>query len=194
MENQVLDAIFNRRSIRRYTDQPVSSDQLDLILKAGQAAPSAMNQQPWYFVAIQRKDMIEQLASLLTENEDPYYNAPLLIVVFADKKAYSPVTDAALAIANMMLAAQALQLGTCWIDYSRHVFNHPKFAGLSASLGVPQDYLCVGSLVVGTPAEQPEAHPVKSETMTVAPWSNSVAAAMTDNAVRRLTPNPMRTG
>ena len=94
MENQVLDAIFNRRSIRRYTDQPVSSDQLDLILKAGQAAPSAMNQQPWYFVAIQRKDMIEQLASLLTENEDPYYNAPLLIVVFADKKAYSPVTDA----------------------------------------------------------------------------------------------------
>lgn len=167
MENQVLDEIFNRRSIRRYTDQPVSSDQLDLILKAGQAAPSAMNQQPWYFVAIQRKDMIEQLASLLTENEDPYYNAPLLIVVFADKKAYSPVTDAALAIANMMLAAQALQLGTCWIDYSRHVFNHPKFAGLSASLGVPQDYLCVGSLVVGTPAEQPEAHPVKSETMTV---------------------------
>ena len=127
MENQVLDAIFNRRSIRRYTDQPVSSDQLDLVLKAGQAAPSAMNQQPWYFVAIQRKDMIEQLASLLTENEDPYYNAPLLIVVF----------------------------------------NHPKFAGLSASLGVPQDYLCVGSLVVGTPAEQPEAHPVKSETMTV---------------------------
>ena len=115
MENQVLDAIFNRRSIRRYTDQPVSSDQLDLILKAGQAAPSAMNQQPWYFVAIQRKDMIEQLASLLTENEDPYYNAPLLIVVFADKKAYSPVTDAALAIANMMLAAQALQLGTCWM-------------------------------------------------------------------------------
>lgn len=86
MENQVLDAIFNRRSIRRYTDQPVSSDQLDLILKAGQAAPSAMNQQPWYFVAIQRKDMIEQLASLLTENEDPYYNAPLLIVVFADKR------------------------------------------------------------------------------------------------------------
>ena len=84
MENQVLDAIFNRRSIRRYTDQPVSSDQLDLILKAGQAAPSAMNQQPeLYFVAIQRKDMIEQLASLLTENEDPYYNAPLLIVVFA---------------------------------------------------------------------------------------------------------------
>ncbi|MFR5599114.1 MAG: nitroreductase family protein [Holdemania filiformis] len=166
MENQVLDAIFNRRSIRRYTDQPVSSDQLDLILKAGQAAPSAMNQQPWYFVAIQRKDMIEQLASLLTENEDPYYNAPLLIVVFANKKAYSPVTDAALAIANMMLAAQALQLGTCWIDYSRHVFNH-QGCRLSASLGVPQDYLCVGSLVVGTPAEQPEAHPVKSETMTV---------------------------
>lgn len=111
MENQVLDAIFNRRSIRRYTDQPVSSDQLDLILKAGQAAPSAMNQQPWYFVAIQRKDMIEQLASLLTENEDPYYNAPLLIVVFADKKAYSPVTDAALAIANMMLAAPGTAVG-----------------------------------------------------------------------------------
>lgn len=159
MENQVLDAIFNRRSIRRYTDQPVSSDQLDLILKAGQAAPSAMNQQPWYFVAIQRKDMIEQLASLLTENEDPYYNAPLLIVVFADKKAYSPVTDAALAIANMMLAAQALQLGTCWIDYSRHVFNHPKFAGLSASLGVPQDYLASVRWSWAPRQNSLEAHP-----------------------------------
>ena len=165
--NEVLDAIFNRRSIRKYTDQPVSSEQLDLIIKAGQAAPSAMNQQPWYFVAIRRKAIIEQLASLLTEEEDPYYNAPLLIVVFADKKAYSPVTDASLAMGNMMLAAHSLGLGSCWIDYSRHVFNHPDFAGLAPSLGVPQGYLCVGSLVVGTPAEQPEAHPVNPETMTV---------------------------
>ena len=128
--SEVLDAIFNRRSIRSYTEQPVSREQLDILMKAGQAAPSAMNQQPWYFVAIQRKEMIEELASLLNVEEDPYYNAPLLIVVFADKKAYSPVTDAALAMGNMMLAAQALGLGSCWIDYSRHVFNHPQFAGL----------------------------------------------------------------
>ena len=164
--SEVLDAIFNRRSIRSYTEQPVSREQLDILMKAGQAAPSAMNQQPWYFVAIQRKEMIEELASLLNIEEDPYYNAPLLIVVFADKKAYSPVTDAALAMGNMMLAAQALGLGSCWIDYSRHVFNHPQFAGLSRSLGVPENYFCVGSLGMGTPAPQPDAHPVNPETMT----------------------------
>ena len=165
--NDVLQAIFDRRSIRKYKDIPVSNEQLNLLLKAGQAAASAMNQQPWYFVAVTRKDLIEQIGGLISENRDPYYGAPLLILVFADSKAYSPVTDAALAIGNMMLAAHSMGLGSCWIDYSKVLFSHREFSGLASSLGVPEGYFCVGSLVAGTPDETPEAHKNRPETMTV---------------------------
>ena len=165
--NEVLQAIFDRRSIRKYKDIPVAHEHLDLILKAGQAAASAMNQQPWFFVAVTRKDLIEQIGGLLSEDRDPYYGAPLLILVFSDSKAYSPVTDAALAIGNMMLAAHSLGLGSCWIDYSKVLFSHKEFSQLATSLGVPEGYFCVGSMIAGTPDETREAHKIRPETMSI---------------------------
>lgn len=166
--NEVMQAILNRRSIRRYRLEPVSTEQLNLILKAGQAAASAMNQQPWYFAAVQRPELIEQLGRLMgEEGNDPYYHAPLLIIGFGRREAYSPVIDTSLALSNMMLAAQSLGLGSCWIDYTREVFSRSEFSGLAGALGVPAGYFCVGSLVIGVPDEQPEAHPVNPQTVSV---------------------------
>lgn len=165
--NEVLQAIIKRRSIRKYKTDQVSSANLTLILKAGQAAPSAHNQQPWYFVAIQKPELIQQLAALDSVDEDPYYHAPTIILVFAKKTAYSPVTDGTLALGNMMLAAHSLGLGSCWIDYSCTIFNNPEFSGLQTSLGVPDGYFCVGSLSLGYPDEQPESHTICQETISI---------------------------
>ena len=166
--NEVLQCIHDRRSVRRFQKKPVSAEQLTCLIQAAQAAPSAMNEQPWYFAAIQKRELIEQLGQLLADSgEDPYYGASLLIVGFGRREAHSPITDVTLAMANMMLAAQSLGLGTYWIDYSRHVFNHPQFAGLQRSLGVPEGYFCVGSLIVGVPDEQPQAHTVQHQIVSV---------------------------
>ncbi len=118
MEHQVLDAIRNRRSIREFTAEPVPSDLLEQIIRAGIWAPSGLNNQPWRFVIIRDHEIIKKLAAL-THYAHIVQAAPALIAVYLDQeKMYDSVKDhqaAGACIQNMLLAAHALGLGTVWL-------------------------------------------------------------------------------
>ena len=149
----VHQAIRDRRSIRRYQPKPVPEDKLQQILEAGRWAPSANNDQPWKFVVVKDKEVKNQLArvaiygSFLAE-------APAGIAVVIDPHGSThPVEDGAAATQNMILAAHALGLGTCWIgSYGAGYEERAKEV-----LGVPRDRRLLSLISVGYPDESPSA-------------------------------------
>lgn len=163
--NEVICAIEGRRSIRSYRTDPVPEEKLEAVVKAGLMAPSAMNQQSWHFVVISGKGA-ERYRTYCIEKlgRDPYYGAPAMILVFGKKDAIAPVCDGSLAIGNLLLAAKALGLGSCWIHCVNDLF---KEEAATAEWGVPAGYRPVGSVALGFPAgEAPAAKPRKEGTVT----------------------------
>lgn len=163
--NEVICAIEERRSIRSYRTDPVPEEKLEAVVKAGLMAPSAMNQQSWHFVVISGKGA-ERYRTYCIEKlgRDPYYGAPAMILVFGKKDAIAPVCDGSLAIGNLLLAAKALGLGSCWIHCVNDLFKEEAAA---AEWGVPAGYRPVGSVALGFPAgEAPAAKPRKEGTVT----------------------------
>lgn len=163
--NEVICAIEGRRSIRSYRTDPVPEEKLEAVVKAGLMAPSAMNQQSWHFVVISGKGA-ERYRTYCMEKlgRDPYYGAPAMILVFGKKDAIAPVCDGSLAIGNLLLAAKALGLGSCWIHCVNDLFKEEAAA---AEWGVPAGYRPVGSVALGFPAgEVPAAKPRKEGTVT----------------------------
>lgn len=163
--NEVICAIEGRRSIRSYRTDPVPEEKLEAVVKAGLMAPSAMNQQSWHFVVISGKGA-ERYRTYCIEKlgRDPYYGAPAMILVFGKKDAIAPVCDGSLAIGNLLLAAKALGLGSCWIHCVNDLFKEEAAA---AEWGVPAGYRPVGSVALGFPAEEaPAAKPRKEGTVT----------------------------
>lgn len=146
-------ALFeNRRSVRSFESRQISSTDLHDICTAAQLAASAMNEQAWFFVIIQKEEVLQEIAVLATGIEEaPFYNAPTLVVAFAKEDAIAPVEDCVLAMSNMMYAAVLNDLGTCWIHATKDVFNNPKYAALKNACGVPEGYTCIGSLAIGYP-------------------------------------------
>jgi len=151
-----LEFLRRRRSIRRYAERQISDEQLHDLEEMATQAASAMNEQSWFFVVIQKPDVLAELAGL-TGMDDPFYSAPTLIVAFAAEDAIAGTIDTAFAMSNMMNAAVADGLGTCFIYSMRDVFNNPNYPELKRACGVPEGYECIGSLAVGYPAEEREA-------------------------------------
>jgi nitroreductase len=117
--NPTLEAIFQRRSIRKYTEQPVETEKLDLLLKAGMAAPSAMNCRPWEFIVVTEPEKLAQFRKGLIFGDR---NAPAAIVVCGNPSLSSNpaarlfwVQDCSAATENILIAAVSLGLGTVWI-------------------------------------------------------------------------------
>lgn len=163
--NEVICAIEGRRSIRSYRTDPVPEEKLEAVVKAGLMAPSAMNQQSWHFVVISGKGAERYRAYCIEKlGRDPYYGAPAMILVFGKKDAIAPVCDGSLAIGNLLLAAKALGLGSCWIHCVNDLFKEEAAA---AEWGVPAGYRPVGSVALGFPAgEASAAKPRKEGTVT----------------------------
>jgi nitroreductase len=159
MKNDVLDAIFQRRSIRKFTDQAVEPEKIELLLKAGMAAPSASNTQPWEFVVIDDAETLKKLRSNLPLGK---FNSPLCIVVCGNpdgglQKAITArmfwVQDCSAATENILIAAVGLGLGTVWCGV------HPIFifeGRMRAVLGIPKSVTPLGVIQIGYPAETKE--------------------------------------
>ncbi len=152
----VLEAIYTRRSIRKYTGQPVDDEQMQKILKAGFAAPSANNKQPWHFIIIREKDTLEKIAE-----KHPYakmlVQAGCGIIVCGDTEKEDRtgylVEDCSAAIENMLLAIHGLGLGAVWCGLYP---NTERTAFISELLGLPGTVIPVGLIVVGHKAEEKE--------------------------------------
>lgn len=165
--NEVIKTILSRRSVRSFTNEMVPKEMIEEIVNAGQYAPSAMNSQSPIILAITRKELIEKMSKLNAEvlgtaNFDPFFGAPVLLVVLAERNAPSPVCDGSLVIGNMMLAATSLGLGSCWINRAEEVFDSLEGKSILRELGIEGDYVGIGNCILGFPnGDVPEAMPRK---------------------------------
>lgn len=154
MENQVLDILKARRSVRKYTAQPVEPEKLDAILEAGTYAPSGMNKQTATIVAVASPGDRQAVQALNCQarggSGDPYYGAPAILLVLGDpRNSGTWVEDGACVLANMMNAAQSLGVSSCWVHGEREMFRLPEGKALLEKWGLPQELEGVGSLAVG---------------------------------------------
>lgn len=163
--NETLQTIFHRRSVRDYTEQQVSDEDLELVLRAGQYAPSGMNTQGWHFTVIQNKQKLHDLAELVAgKGETFFYNAPTLILVAYRIGGNFAREDCACALENMMLAASSLGLGSVWCN--RINGNGAVNTSLQA-YGVPNGYQVFGCLALGyAAAPVPEDRENQPNTIT----------------------------
>ena len=154
----VIENIMTRTSIRQFTDQPVSKDTLDLLVKAGMAAPSAMNKQPWAFVVITDREVLDSLNAI-----KPWFNlktatAAIVVCGNMEKTIEGPgqeywVQDCSAVTENILLAAHAYGLGAVWCG----VYPGPEIvAGVSAALSLPETIIPLNVVTLGYPAENPE--------------------------------------
>lgn len=151
----LLDVMYSRRSIRAFTEEPVSDEQAEAMLRAAMAAPSAQDLQPWHFVVVRKRKKLDALAEV---HKYAYMleNAPLAIVVCGDQEVSSKhwVEDTCAATQNILLAATALGLGGVWVSIypkSKHQKAVRELLDLPDHIGV----LCM--LAIGHPAEKRKA-------------------------------------
>jgi len=148
---EVFEAIKSRRSIRKYTKDPVPEDLIVKILDAGRWAPSASNRQPWSFIVLKDEEVRRKIAEATTYGKF-LAEAPLGIAVVVDPQASThPVEDGAIAAQNMLLAAHALGLGACWIG-SYNSFYEEK---IKTILSIPKNKRLLSIISIGFPAESP---------------------------------------
>ena len=163
--NSTIKDLLSRRSIRKYTDQPVGDAELKQILEAGMYAPTGRNIQAPIIVAIRNPEVIAKLskmnAAVKDLEGDPFYGAPAVLVVLSAADSRHICYDGSLVMGNLMNAAHALGLGSCWIHRAKEVFETEEGKALLKSWGIEGDYVGVGNCILGYPAEQPEAKPRK---------------------------------
>lgn len=154
--NETIKALLNRRSVRAFKPEQIKDEELLLVLEAGKYAPSGAGQQSPLFVAVQNKETLAKLSKMNAKVAgtagDPFYGAPTVIIVLADKTKVTPVEDASLAMGNMSNAAYALGLGSCWVHREKEMFESEEGKALLAEWGVKGDYLGVGACILGYPA------------------------------------------
>jgi nitroreductase len=142
----LLNIIFNRASVRRYTSKPVSKEVIRNILEAGRRAPSAMNAQPWYFIVVTKKKLKERLSKRRWTGF--VKDAAFVVVGCGEKESHWSTVDVAIALQNMVIAAEAQGLGSCWIgDFDQ--------SELKEMLGFPDNLHVIALVSFGHPAEKP---------------------------------------
>ena len=170
METNFLDIIRTRRSCRSYKQQQITDEQLNVVLEAGTYAPTSRGLQSPFIVAIQNKDLLKQLAEMNAEvmgaTTNPYYDAPTYILVFVPDGFANGVYDAALVLENMMLAAHAQGLGSCWIHREREMFATEEGKELMKQWGLPDGLIGIGALALGYPEGEPAPAKPRKESYT----------------------------
>ena len=154
--NEVLQNILTRRSVREFKEEQIKDEELDLILKAGTYAPSAMNKQSWQFTVVQNKEKIELLAKVVREalGRDVGYNfyaPPTLIMLSNEKDNVNGLADCACALENIFLMANSLGLGSCWINQLRTICDEKEVREVLASFGIPENHIVWGMASIGYP-------------------------------------------
>lgn len=164
--NKTLQDILTRRSVRRYRPDPVPEELLDRIIEAGLYAASAKNHQSSVIIAVTDKELIARMSETnriiwgKPEGCDPFYGAPAVLVVLDRKDWRNAACDGALVLGNMMLAAHALGLGSCWINRAEETFEQEGYKALLRELGLEGEYVGIGNCIVGyTDGEEPAAPP-----------------------------------
>ena len=163
--NEVIKNIVERRSVKKYKNIPVEENLIDEIVMAGTYAPSGMNRQSPIILAITNQEVRDNIASINAKimgvDRDPFYGAPVVLVVLADKNSPTRVYDGSLVMENMMLAAHSLGLGSCWIHRAKETFETEEGKEILKNLGIEGEYEGIANCIIGYKAEEKEASPRK---------------------------------
>ena len=169
-ENEVINTIMARRSVRKYLDKPVEHEKLEAVVRCGINAPSGMNRQPWVIRVVENQKLIADVTEVFKAkspdmvSRDPNFknmfrNAPNIICICTPAKGGGEL-DAGLLGENILLAAQSLGLGTCCLGGPvRFIKTEPEAKFFLDSLEIPEDYQLNYIIAIGYPDEQPEAKP-----------------------------------
>jgi Nitroreductase len=166
--NEVIQNMVDRRSIRSFGSRQIDDSDLDDILTAGMYAPNGKGAQSAKIVVIQDRETISQLsamnAKILGADTDPFYGAPTVLVVLADKSVNTYIEDGALVIGNLMNAAHSLGIDSIWVHRAKEEFAGSEGKALLEKWGIDGDYAGVGHCCLGyRNCEYPEASPRKKD-------------------------------
>jgi len=167
-KNTAMENLLTRRSVRQYTDEMPPMEVIEEICKAGTYAPTGRNLQSPIIIAVTNREMRDSLSRMnarVLENDsiDPFYGAPVVLVVLANRDtSYTYLEDGSLVMGNLMNAAHAKGLGSCWIHRAKEVFETPEGKQILADLGIEGNYVGIGNCILGyTAGEYPDPAPRK---------------------------------
>ena len=171
MSNEVLNTIKARRAIRAYKSDAVPTELLDAVLEAGTYAPTGGGHQSPVIIAVTsekyRKEITQLNADVMGSAGDPYYGAPVIILVLADGTASTFVEDGSCVLENMMLAAASLGLGSVWVHREREIFDSERGKALLREWELPETLRGVGSIALGYPVGVPNEAAKRKENYIV---------------------------
>ena len=171
--DEALKLIESRRSIRSYKPDMVPDDLIDKVIEAGTFAATGGGRQSPIIIAVKdrkTRDKLSKLnADIMGAETDPFYGAPLVLIVLADRSSSTYLYDGSLVMRNLMLAAHALGLGSCWIHRAKEEFDRPEGKEILKDLGITGDYEGIGHCILGyIDGDVPEAKPRKEK------WSYTI--------------------
>lgn len=178
--NETLQVIRNRRSTRAFREEQIKDEELKEIIDAAIYAPSATNKQPWHFTVVQNKELLDRLSESFKEaarnsgndylkkvgdNEKfhVFYNAPTVIFASGDENNHSAAVDCAAATENMLLAAEAQDIGSCWIGFIAFLLNNEDGKEYLRELGIPEGYRQIHAVALGYKKFNRTAAPARKE-------------------------------
>ena len=167
--NTTMEDLMTRRSVRSYTDEMPPMEVIEEICKAGTYAPTGMNKQSPIIIAVTNREVRDRLSRLNAavfgrgDDMDPFYGAPVVLVVLADRNAsFTWMEDGSLVMGNLLNAAHAKGLGSCWIHRAKEVFETEEGKAILADLGIEGDYVGIGNCILGyVKGDYPQARPRK---------------------------------
>lgn len=162
---EALEALLTRRSERAYEGRMPEQDLIDKVMEAGLYAASGKNMQTAIIVEVTNKEVRDRLsvinAEIMGVTSDPFYGAPVVLVVLADKSSPNHVYDGALMMGNLMNAAHAVGLGSCWINRAKEMFEREEGKQMLREWGVEGDYEGIGFCILGYTAKEGKTAPRK---------------------------------
>lgn len=167
---ETLQDLKTRRSCRSYKPEQISDQELDQILEAGTWAPSGMGAQSPVIVVIQDKETIQRLSRMNAEvagqpGSDPFYGAPTVLVVLADKSVRTYLQDGSLVMGNLMNAAHAMGVSSCWVHRAKEEFESEEGQAFLKKWGIKGNYEGIGHCILGYAVKEEEAKPRKADSI-----------------------------
>ena len=165
--NESIKNMIERRSIHSFKpDAMVSKEDMDVIIEAGTYAATGRGMQSPIIIAVTNKETRDQLskmnATIMRRDMDPFYGAPVVLIVLADKNRPTHIYDGSLVMGNLMNAAASLGIGSCWIHRAKEEFESEEGKALLKKWGIEGDYEGIGHCVLGYPdGDVPKAKPRK---------------------------------
>ena len=172
MKLEALEVLKNRRAIRAYKPEQITDEELSAVLEAGTYAPTGGGTQGVKIVAVQSPENVAAVDALNAKALNnpaahPYYGAPTILLVFETEACFTHELDGAAVCTNMLNAAYAVGLGSCWIHRCKQMFELPEGKALLKQWGLPETLTGVASIALGyADCEQPTAKPRKADYIT----------------------------